>query len=56
MRCLEAPHLDVMVAVLCEERHEECLDGLAAVQRALRAHLQPDQIAHMASDCGSFVC
>lgn len=55
MRCLEASHLDVMVAMLCEEHHEECLDRLAAVQRALCAHLQPDQIAHMANDCGSFV-
>ena len=38
--------LDVIVPVLRKERHEEGLDGLAAVQRALRPDLQPAAAMH----------
>jgi len=37
----QEPRLDVKVAALSKQRHDERLERLAAVQRALRAHLQP---------------
>ena len=37
----DGPRLDVVVAALGEQRHDERLEWLATVQRALRAHLQP---------------
>ena len=36
-----ATHLDVVIAMLGKEGHEESFDGLAAVQCTLCAHLQP---------------
>ena len=34
-------HLNIVIAMLGEEGHQESLDGLAAVQGALGAHFQP---------------